>query len=106
MFWRQISGFFAHCYNDKRRIATAHLVVVLIDRRFHFVGELGNLEASERIRVLQGRIYEVQKLYGKLKTELASMERRKRRKLRKQQVETSWLAKSSDAGEPKPTISR
>lgn len=51
---------------------------------FILKGELAELEAAERIRVIQSRIYEIQKLYGKLKTELASMERRKRRKLRKQ----------------------
>ncbi len=51
---------------------------------FLVVGELGDLEPSDRIRLLQGRIYDIQKLYGKLKTELASIERRKRRKLRKQ----------------------
>ena len=51
---------------------------------FYSKGELAELEAAERIRVIQSRIYEIQKLYGKLKTELASMERRKRRKLRKQ----------------------
>ena len=45
---------------------------------------LAELEAPERIRIIQGRIYEIQKLYGKLKTELASIERRRRRKLRRQ----------------------
>ena len=51
---------------------------------FGFVDELAELEAVERIRIMQGRIYEIQKLYGKLKTELASIERRRRRKLRRQ----------------------
>lgn len=50
----------------------------------HFSDVLAELEAPERIRIIQSRIYEIQKLYGKLKTELASIERRRRRKLRRQ----------------------
>lgn len=54
------------------------------DIDYNFSDKLGDLEAAERIRIIQGRIYEVQRLYGKLKTELASIERRRRRKLRRQ----------------------
>ena len=57
---------------------------MLYNCSFGFADELAELEAVERIRIMQGRIYEIQKLYGKLKTELASIERRRRRKLRRQ----------------------
>jgi len=64
-----------------------HSTVEFDKEKFDFVSdlnELAELEAVERIRIMQSRIYEIQKLYGKLKTELASIERRRRRKLRRQ----------------------
>jgi len=60
----------------------------VLEYNVDFISDLGTLletkEPNERISIMQTRLNSMRELYCKLRTEVASIDRRKRRKLRKQ----------------------
>lgn len=56
-----------------------------VSKSFFSVSEtvLMNKEANERINIMQSRLNAMRELYCKLRTEVASIDRRRKRKLRK-----------------------
>ena len=60
--------------------------IMKVSKSFFFsVSEtvLMNKEANERINIMQSRLNAMRELYCKLRTEVASIDRRRKRKLRK-----------------------